>query len=64
MNSNVSKQEQRLIYQALKNSLVESENMNSKLDEIDPMPVFRPTEEEFKNPIDYIEKLYHENNAH
>lgn len=22
------------------------------------MPVFRPTEEEFKNPIDYVEKLY------
>ena len=23
------------------------------------MMIFRPTEEEFKNPIDYVEKLYH-----
>ena len=59
MNSHVSKQEQKLIYQALKNSLVESENINTKLQEIDEMPVFRPTEEEFKSPMDYIEHLYY-----
>ena len=28
------------------------------------MPVFYPTEEEFKRPLDYIDKLYFEMNAH
>jgi hypothetical protein len=64
MNSQVSKQEQKMIYQALKNSLVESENINNKLNEIDEMPVFRPTEEEFKSPMDYIEKLYYTHKVH
>ena len=59
MNTQVSKQEQKLIYQAIKNSLVESENINNKLEEIDEMPIYRPTEEEFRNPINYIEYLYH-----
>lgn len=27
------------------------------------MPVFRPTEDEFKSPIDYIEHLYFHTNA-
>ena len=42
----------------------ETKNTNEKLDLIDPMIVFRPTEEEFKSPIDYIEKLYHEHKAY
>ena len=46
-----------MIYQALKNSLVESENINNKLNEIDEMPVFWPTEKEFEHPMDYIEQL-------
>ena len=59
----ISKQEQKLIYQALKNSLVESTNINDKLIEIDEMPVFRPTEEEFSSAIDYIEKIYNDENV-
>ena len=37
---------------------METKNMNENLDMIDSMPVFRPTEEEFQNPINYIEYLY------
>jgi hypothetical protein len=25
------------------------------------MPIFRPTDEEFKNPIEYLEKLFTQN---
>ena len=39
-------------------------NTNLNLQNIPEMPVFYPTEEEFLNPIDYIEKLYHEHRAH
>ena len=46
-NSAVSKQEQKLIYQALQNSLIESESMTERLSMIEEMPVFHPTEEEF-----------------
>lgn len=53
-----------MIYQAIKNSLVESENINNKLEEIDEMPVYRPSEEEFRNPINYIEHLYHDERVH
>ena len=38
--------------------------MNMHLENIPEMPVFRPTEEEFVNPIDYIEKLNHEHEAY
>jgi len=33
------------------------------LTDIEEMPVFRPTEEEFKSPLDYIEKLYYKEKA-
>lgn len=36
---------------------METKNTNENLDLIDSMPVFRPTEQEFNNPIDYIESL-------
>ena len=28
------------------------------------MMIYRPTEEEFKKPLEYIEKLYHDQEAH
>jgi histone demethylase JARID1 len=34
------------------------------LDQIEEMPVFRPTDEEFKNPIDYFEKLLTKEDVH
>ena len=52
------RQEQKLLYQAIRNSLVETKNTNENLSSIDQMPVYYPTEEEFKNPMDYIDKLY------
>ena len=62
--ASVSKLEQKLIYQALQNSLIESESMTDRLAIIDEMPVFYPTEAEFRNPIDYVEKLLAEEQVH
>ena len=35
--------------------MAETKNINICLNEIPEMPTFRPTLEEFENPIDYIE---------
>jgi hypothetical protein len=43
--------------------MTETKNSNENLKKITEMPVFRPTEEEFENPIDYIEKLQTEHNV-
>jgi hypothetical protein len=59
----MTNEEERLIRLAIKNSLIETKAKEDKLltlDDIEEMKVFRPTEEEFTNPIEYIEKLYHE----
>jgi len=45
---------------AIKNSLIEKESLSQKLEVIEDMPVFHPTEDQFTNPIKYIEQLYAE----
>jgi len=55
---------QKLLYQTIKNSLVETTNINSGLGDIEEMPVFYPTEEEFRNPIDYVDQLYYKEEVH
>jgi len=52
------REEQHLLYQAIKNSLVETKNINFGLEMIEEMPVFYPTEKEFKDPMLYIDKLF------
>lgn len=45
-----------MIKLALKNSLIETENkVTESLDVIEEMKTYYPSEEEFKNPITYIE---------
>jgi len=43
---------------------LETKNSVSSLTDIEEMAIYRPTDEEFKNPIDYIEKLYHDQKAY
>ena len=38
--------------------------MKSLLDEIEEVKVYRPTEEQFNDPMRYIEYLYHVEKAH
>lgn len=47
-----------MIEKALAISRIEQSSMASAVSEfVEPMPVFYPSTEEFRNPIDYIEKL-------
>ena len=47
-----------MIEMAFKNSLIEQKANHYMLSEIKEMKTVRPTEEEFRNPVLYIEKLY------
>jgi hypothetical protein len=52
-------EEEKLLRLAIKNSLMEvAEKERIELEDIPEMKTFRPTEEEFTNPIEYAEKLY------
>lgn len=53
-------EEERLIKLAIRNSLSETQNQVCSLDSIEEMKTYYPTVEEFKSPIDYIEKLFKE----
>jgi hypothetical protein len=58
LEGELSAKERRLLEQALAISRVEQKNLTRQISEfIEPMPVFHPSEEEFQNPIEYVEKL-------
>lgn len=42
---------------AMQNSIIESKGASAELKDIEQMPVFRPTEAEFAEPMVYIDKL-------
>jgi hypothetical protein len=45
---------------AMQNSIIESMGASAELKDIEQMPVFRPTEAEFAEPMIYIDKLMKE----
>ena len=57
------REEEKMLHQAIKNSLIEKKNINANLADIQEMVVFHPSEEEFKNPLEYIDSLYHKEEA-
>lgn len=42
---------------AMKNSIIETENVNANITEIEEMKAYHPTEEEFSDPLIYIDSL-------
>lgn len=55
--------EQKQFQLALKNSLVETENVNANITEIEEMKTYFPTEQEFSDPLIYIENLLRNHEA-
>ncbi|CDW79070.1 lysine-specific demethylase 5b [Stylonychia lemnae] len=54
----ISSQEEKMIKLAIKNSLIEKENkVTESLEVIEEVKTFYPSQEEFKTPLKYIEKL-------
>ena len=53
----MSTKEQKQLQLALKNSLLETENVNEQINEIEEMKTYRPTEEEFSDPMSYIDSI-------
>lgn len=53
--TNSQREEQKMLYQAIKNSLVEQKNSNANLSDIQEMPVYYPTEQEFREPLEYMD---------
>ena len=49
--------EQRQFQMAMRNSLVETANVNSNINEIEEMKTFWPSEDQFRDPLLYIEQL-------
>ena len=48
---------------AMKKSLVETENVNANIDEIEEMKTYFPTEEQFSDPLVYIDALLRNDEA-
>lgn len=49
---------------AMKNSIVETENVNASISEIEEMKTFYPSEEEFSDPLTYIDQLIKKQGAY
>ena len=54
----ISAEEDKMIKLALKNSLLETTGNLKSLEKIEEMAIFYPNAKEFKNPLEYIEKLF------
>lgn len=54
----LSKREIELLELAYKNSLMETQTLKEELREVPSIPVFCPTEDEFKDPVAYIESIF------
>lgn len=48
----------------MKNSLLETENVNTAITKIEEMKTFYPSEEEFADPLVYIDLLVSDHQAH